>query len=136
MIAEASIALETTASNALRGLAPASPNNSIFPDDFMPSKSLSNVMSVTLRFPDPEISASIVSKSFAESIRVLPCAISIFEIASYLYPPAATSVPFNNFIVLAELSVVSLVSEVAFVTNKSSFIIRSALLAVALSYVL
>ena len=88
-------------------------------------------MSVTLRFPDPEISASIVSKSFAASTRVLPCAISIFEIASYLYLPAATSVPFNNFIVFVELSAVSLVSEVAFVTNKSSFIISSALLAVA-----
>ena len=88
-------------------------------------------MSVTLRFPDPEISASIVSKSFAESTRVLPCAISIFEIASYLYSLGATSLPFNNFIVFVELSVVSLVSEVALVTNKSSFILNSALLAVA-----
>ena len=131
MIAEASIALDTTSSNALRDLTPASPSNSIFPDDFMPSKSLSSVMSVTLRFPDPEISAPIVSKSFAESTRVLPCAISIFEIASYLYSPAATSVPFDNLIVLVKLSAVSLVSEVAFVTNKSSFIISSALLAVA-----
>ena len=131
MIAEASIALDTTSSNALRDLAPASPNNSIFPDDFIPSKSLSSVMSVTLRFPDPEISAPIVSKSFAESTRVLPCAISIFEIASYLCSPAATSVPFDNLIVLVKLSAVSLVSEVAFVTNKSSFIISSALLAVA-----
>ena len=91
---------------------------------------------MTLRFPDPEISASIISKSFAESTRVSPCAISIFEIASYLYTPAATSVPFDNFIVFVELSAVSLVSEDAFVTNKSSFIVRSALLAVALSYVL
>ena len=136
MIAEASIALEITASNALRDLALASPDNSIFPDDFIPSKSLSSVISVTLRFPDPEISASIISKSFAESTRVSPCAISIFEIASYLYSPAATSVPFDNFIVLVKLSAVSLVSEVALVTNKSSSIVNSALLAVALSYAL
>jgi len=88
-------------------------------------------MSVTLRFPDPEISASIVSKSFAESTRVLPCAISIFEIASYLYSLGATSVPFDNLIVLVELSAVSFVSEVALVTNKSSSIFKSALLAVA-----
>ena len=130
------MALETTLSNALRDLALASPNNSIFPDDFIPSKSLSSVISVTLRLPDPEISASIISKSFAENTRVLPCATSIFEIASYLYTPAATSVPFDNFIVFVDLSAVSLVSKDAFVTNKSSFIVRSALLAVALSYVL
>ena len=60
----------------------------------------------------------------------------MFEIASYLYLPAATSVSFDNFIVLVEFSAVSLVSEDALVTNKSSSIINSALLATALSYVL
>ena len=136
MIVEASITLETTSSNALRALAPASPNNSIFPDDFIPSKSVSNEISVTLRFPDPEICVSIISKSFAESTRVLPCAISMFEIASYSYLPVATSVSFDKFIVLVKFSAVSLISEDALVTNKSSSIVNSALLAMALSYVL